>query len=95
MLKVLLYDFRRGAGGVVFRGRDNRFDTLALPSPVALQLGFMWGARVPGWDGLGAIWSPKWISKVTEQRFAMLRRCFATKFSTIATLWVPIVCKRL
>ena len=26
---------------------------------VALQLGFMWGARVPGWDGLGAI-SDRW-----------------------------------
>ena len=22
---------------------------------VALHLGFMWGARVPGWNGLGAI----------------------------------------
>ena len=44
-----------GRGDVVLRIRDSRFDTLALPSPVALQLGFMWGARVPGWDGLGAI----------------------------------------
>ena len=37
----------------IFRG------TLALPSPVALQLGFMWGARIPGWDGLGTILEPK------------------------------------
>ena len=59
MLKVYFSDFRRGAGGVVFRGRDSRFDTLALPSPVALQLGFMWGARVPGWGGLGTILEPK------------------------------------
>ena len=41
------------------RGRGRRCDTLAPPSSVALQLGFMWGARVPGWDGLGTISDPK------------------------------------
>ena len=48
-----------GAGGAVFRGRDTRFDTLAPPSTVALQLGFMWGARVPGWGGFGTVLEPK------------------------------------
>ena len=55
MLKECISALGRVAGGVVFLGRDIGFDTLALPSRVALQLGFMWGARVPGWDGLGGI----------------------------------------
>ena len=33
-----------------WRGADPQ---VARIFPVALQLGFMWGARVPGWDGLG------------------------------------------
>ena len=61
------------------RGRGRRCDTLAPPSPVALQLGFMWGARVPGWDGLGTISDPKMEIEGHKTEISELDKTFRDK----------------
>ena len=72
-------DSRRGAGGVVFRGRDSRCDTLAPPSPVALQLGFMWGARVPGWYDGGMPSEPKMEVEGHKTEICNVEKTFCDK----------------
>ena len=43
------------------------------------QLGFMWGARVPGWDGLGTISDPKMEIEGHKTEISELEKTFRDK----------------